>query len=154
MKYIISYKIFESKTEFQYPPDNLEDQIAFSMKWYPTLFDSKYGIVNISLQSEINENYHNTEITYDDMRYLTDRRSLKFTKSEYERLKDEFLVTGLYFSLVDNDMSIDFSYMGRKNGYIKKLDDDWYTIAYQSYARYYKCDTIDGLIEELKRYIL
>lgn len=116
--------------------------------------DRGYLIVNIEIQSEINENYHNIEIpTYDDMRDLTYNKSLKFTKNEYERLKDEFIATGLYFSLDNNDMSIDFSYNSRKNGFIKKLDDEWYVIVYQSYDKYYKCDTIDGLIEEIKRYI-
>lgn len=167
LKHFLNFRITDIEgdseygTESEIPEDiksEIIEDINSKLKGYDIdidEFDERgYLIVTIRIQSKINELYHNTEIpNYDDMRDLISNRSLKFTKDEYERLKDEFIATGLYFSLVDNDMSIDFSYNRRTHGYIKKLDDEWYVVVYQNHNKFYKCDTIDGLIEEIKRFI-
>ena len=35
---------------------------------------------------------------------------------------------------------------------VEKIDDEWYLLNYTR-LRYWKCDTLDGLLQELKRYI-
>lgn len=47
MKFIKKYKVYESLDLSLEPPKGLEEQIAFSMKWYPTLYDSKYGRIKV-----------------------------------------------------------------------------------------------------------
>lgn len=44
MKYLL---LFESAGLSSDPPKTLEEQIDFSMKWYPTLYDSKYGRIKV-----------------------------------------------------------------------------------------------------------
>lgn len=91
MKYIISYKIFESKTEFQDPPDNLEDQISFSMKWYPTLFDSKYGRIKVLAHMYLSygtgyEWVDGKLLKYDDLN--TDHGMYEYRRARWEYEKE------------------------------------------------------------------
>ena len=50
MKYLKSYKLFESEDYSHLsnvPPETLEDQIAFAIRWYPGLYDKKYGRLKV-----------------------------------------------------------------------------------------------------------
>ena len=102
MKHLITYKLFESNTEktFFYPPDNLEDQIAFSMKWYPTLYDSKYGRIKVLAHMYLSygTGYEwedgkllNTidEFNTDERMYEYRRNGWEFRKKEQEKKLDE-----------------------------------------------------------------
>lgn len=93
MKYILSYKIFESKTEFLEPPDNLEDQIAFSMKWYPGLYDSKYGRIKVLAHMYLS---YGTEYEWVDGKLLnlndglnTDHDMYEYRRRVWEAQKEE-----------------------------------------------------------------
>lgn len=45
MKYLLLFESVSSLSSV--PPKTLEEQIAFSMKWYPTLYDSKWGRIKV-----------------------------------------------------------------------------------------------------------
>lgn len=48
MKYLKRYKVFESNDFYSdVEPDGLEEQISFYMKWYPSLYDSKFGRIKV-----------------------------------------------------------------------------------------------------------
>jgi len=109
---------------------------------------------------KFNESYHNEEITKADYFHLMGdtydpllKKTKRFDQLEIDKIKSlcepfrlsVISVTGARF------MSIFLRNTPKVS--IEKLDDEWFVCFYINENRYVKCDTIDGLLQELKRYI-
>ena len=84
MRYLKTYKLFESSDVDSWsdtPPTTLEDQIAFSMKWYPTLYDSKYGRMKVLYHMYFG---YGTEYRWSDGKLLNLDAYMNTDKKMYE----------------------------------------------------------------------
>ena len=117
--------------------------------------------------------YHNEEISRTDF-LDTYESQLPFSKFEFDKIKelvDKYGLTVISsinrYSPSSNIVSSDSSFLQHREGNrnltifyrssprisIFKLDDEWYLVRYLHEDKYYKCDSIDGLLLEIKRYI-
>jgi len=105
MKYLKSYKLFEFHTPIELsdvPPKGLEEQIAFSMKWYPTLYDSKYGRIKVLAHMYLSSEYEWVDGELINIYGLnTDKEVYKYRCQQYDMARPE------------------------KVDYIKRLYDHW-----------------------------
>ena len=107
-------------------------------------------------ESKDNETYHNDEISREEYRDLFIRK-LPFDDFEFNQIKklcSEFSVTALRTHFIGAKLfEITLLYVGNPRIIINKIDDEWYLCKYIKENRYCKCDTFEGLMKELKRYL-
>lgn len=91
MKYLKSYKLFEfhaSSIELSdVPPNGLEEEITFNMRWYPGLFDSKYGRIKVLAHMYLS---YGTEYGWVDGELINICDSLNTDKKIYEERCREY----------------------------------------------------------------
>jgi hypothetical protein len=115
-------------------------------------------IVNLN---NINESYHNDEINRDEYRELKGgtfdpefNKGLSFTNDEFEEIKHFCVKLTKNSSIMTSDKkSITVFYRNTPRIIIEKFDDEWYVCKYIQENKYLKCDTFEGLMKELKRYL-
>jgi hypothetical protein len=78
-----------------------------------------------------------------------DVRCDQFTPGEFKRISSMFKeTTALQQHITSNETYLQSGiYIGSDDIYIIKLVDNWFMIGEEITGRYYKCDTIDGVIE-------
>lgn len=107
MKYLKSYKLFEFNDPIELsdvPPKGLEEQIAFCMKWYPMLYDSKYGRIKVLAHMYLS---YGTEYSWVDGE-LINNYVLNTDKEMYENRYRDF-----------------YNERPRKVDYLKRLYNHW-----------------------------
>jgi hypothetical protein len=121
----------------------------------------EYFRVVVELPNKVSESYHNDEINRDE--YLELRggtfdpefnKGLLFTNDEFETIKHFcFKLTSNSSIMTPDKKSITVFYRNTPRIMIEKFDDEWYVCKYIQENKYFKCDTFDGLMKELKRYL-
>ena len=118
-------------------------------------------IDEIERGGRVNETYHNDEINRDEYKELLGgtfdselKKVLPFDDSEFEEIKHFcFKLTKNSSIMTPDKKAIAVFYRNTPRILIEKFDDEWYVCKYIRENRYFKCDTFEGLIEELKRYL-
>ena len=112
-------------------------------------------IDEIERGGRVNETYHNDEISREEYRDLFIRK-LPFDDFEFNQIKklcDESSAAERTHFIGGKLFEITLLYVGTPRIIINKIDDEWYVCKYIQENRYYKCDTFEGLMKELKRYL-
>ena len=118
-------------------------------------------IEKIERGGRVNETYHNDEINRDEYRELLGgtfdselKKVLPFDDSEFEEIKHVcFKLTKNSSIMTPDKKAISVFYRNTPRILIEKFDDEWYVCKYIQENKYFKCDTFEGLIKELKRYL-
>jgi len=121
----------------------------------------EYFRVVVELPNKVSESYHNDEINRDEYRELKGdtfdpefNKCLSFTNDEFETIKHScFKLTSNSSIMTLDKKSITVFYRNTPRIMIEKFDDEWYVCKYIQENKYFKCDTFDGLMKELKRYL-
>jgi len=121
----------------------------------------EYFRVVVELPNKVSESYHNDEINRDEYRELKGgtfdpefNKGLSFTNDEFETIKHFcFKLTDNSSIMTPDKKSITVFYRNTPRIMIEKFDDEWYVCKYIQENKYFKCDTFDGLMKELKRYL-
>ena len=94
MKYLKVFENFDQDSEnlSNVPPHSLEEQIEFCMKWYPTLYDQKYGRMKVLEQLYLTigggyEWWDGRLVCDDDPN--TDKEMYDYRKREWEAQKEQ-----------------------------------------------------------------
>ena len=120
----------------------------------------EYFRVVVELPNKVSESYHNDEISKSDYFHLMGdtydpllKKVLPFDDSEFESIKSICQPLGLSVLLGPSRKHMTVFYKNTPRISIEKIDDEWYICNYIRENKYIKCDTFDGLIKELKRYL-
>jgi hypothetical protein len=121
----------------------------------------EYFRVVVELPNKVSESYHNDEINRDEYRELKGgtfdpefNKGLSFTNDEFEEIKHFCVKLTKNSSIMTPDKkSITVFYRNTPRIIIEKFDDEWYVCKYIQENKYFKCDTFEGLMKELKRYL-
>ena len=134
-----------------------EDFNSISSKQFAELLEDLF----VELPNKVSESYHNDEINRDEYRELKGgtfdpefNKGLSFTNDEFETIKHFcFKLTNNSSIMTPDKKSITVFYRNTPRIMIEKFDDEWYVCKYIQENKYFKCDTFDGLMKELKRYL-
>ena len=117
-------------------------------------------IDEIERGGRVNETYHNDEISREEYKELLggtfdplEKKVLLFTQNEISHIKELNDKLGLSTIVAPSLRHINIFHRNRPVVMIEKIEDEWYLLSYVRITRYWKCDTFEGLMKELKRYL-